>query len=49
MVQQYLKVVLVQNLVMIQHLVQQLQQKVVVLVDTDILLMNLVLTHYFLD
>ena len=49
MVQLYLKVVLVQNLVMIQHLAQQLQQKVVVLVDTDILLMNLVLTHYFLD
>ena len=49
MVQQYLKVVLVQNLVLILHLVHQLQQKVVVLVDTDILLMNLVLTHYFLD
>ena len=47
-VQLYLKVVLVQNQAVIQLSAQQLQQKVVEVVDTHILLMNLLKTHYFL-
>ena len=47
-VQLHLKVVLVQNQAVIQLSAQQLRQRVVVLVDTHILLMNLLKTHYFL-
>ena len=48
LVQLYLKVVLVQNQAVIQLSAQQLQQKVVEVVDTHILLMNPLMTHYFL-
>ena len=48
MVQLYLKVVLVLNQAVIQLSAQRLQQKVVEVVDTDILLMNHLKTHYFL-